>query len=137
LVDECRFEVGFVTWSFFRIVPRQQKSASFRTEMEAVRHINYHRRAVREIIKRLRWNQHSAQRLDGQIDGDESCDLPCPGSGRVYHIAGVDRSARCFDGRNTFGVQTNSSNLGVARDTRAMAKRPGHEAVHSAVRIDK
>src|SRR5262249_16383125 len=54
LLDERRFEVGLVTWRFLRIIPCQQKSPSFRTEVEAVRHVDHHRRLMREIIERFR-----------------------------------------------------------------------------------
>src|SRR4051812_22896342 len=66
LLGEGGFVVGAESVYLLRIVPRQQEPAGFRTKVEAVRHVDDHRRGVRKSVEWFRGHEHAAQRLDRQ-----------------------------------------------------------------------
>src|SRR5580704_14389104 len=59
LLYKCRFEVCLVARRLFRIVPRQQKSQSFRAKVEAVRHVDNHGCGVRKLVEWFGWDEHA------------------------------------------------------------------------------
>src|ERR1700722_6235862 len=64
LYEAC-VEIGLESRGFFWIVPCQQKTAGLGTKVKSIRHVDDHRRRVRESVKGLRGHQHAPQRLDG------------------------------------------------------------------------
>src|ERR1700732_3992155 len=46
-LNECRIEVGLEPWRFVRVVPGQQQTQPFLTEMETSGHVDDHREALR------------------------------------------------------------------------------------------
>src|SRR3954463_4606743 len=66
LLGEGRLIVGAESVYLLRIVPRQQEAACFRTKVEAIRHVDDHRRGVRKSVERFGGHEHAPQRLDWQ-----------------------------------------------------------------------
>ena len=76
-----------------------QQAQPFRPEMESGGHVDGHRRSVRNLIERLRRNQHAAQWLDRQIDSCHFSNLSGPRAGRADQGPGHNSSlSRCHGG---------------------------------------
>src|SRR5208282_1133028 len=105
-------------------------------KMKAVGHVDDHGGSVWKLVKRLRRNQHAAQRFDRQIDASHLREWSRPCSGTVNHRACGNRVAR---GRNleTRILTRDPGYAGVLPERGAVIACPGHKADHGAVGIDK
>src|SRR5208283_1233474 len=107
LLDERRLEVSLVAGGFVGVVPRQEESEAFGSEVEAVAHVDDHGNFVRDGVERFGRNQHAAQRLNGKIDAGQSRYLCRPRTSRVDHDARAYGTARGFYAGDARGVAMN------------------------------
>src|SRR6266550_8415655 len=90
-------EICFEPSRLFRIIPREQNSFPFAAKMKTGRHIDDHRKALRQLIEWFSRDKLTSQRLDRQFRAGHLRDLCGPGAGRIDDHAGRDETASCLD----------------------------------------